>query len=96
MAATIMLRILGATFITSTSRGRYVTGTVASDGTVSMDVSRTSKWAEACKRASAHSSGYVHDTHTGITLTNGRWWDVCNCPTSRPCDGIPGKACPNK
>ena len=70
MAAIIMLHIFTHTVTTSNARGRYLTGVVFSDGAVSIDDSRTSKWDTAVKRACDHgANGFVHDTHTDTTYT---------------------------
>lgn len=70
MAALIMLRIYGTTLTTTNARGRFLTGAVLSDGSITTDVSRTSNDKLACQRADVHGdTGFVHDTHTGRTVS---------------------------
>ena len=77
MAALIMLRIYGHTLTTSNARGRYITGAVFTDGAIHMDDARTSNDGKAVKLAGEHGdNGFIHDTHTGRSITVGELKDL--------------------
>lgn len=68
MAAVIMLHIFTHTITTANARGRYLTGTLFSDGAINIDDARTSSWEKAVTAARTHGvNGFVHDTHTDTT-----------------------------
>lgn len=77
MAATILLNIYGHRIPCSNARGRFMTGTIFSDGSLHLDDSRTSSPAKAVKAAGEHGdNGFLHDTHTGRSITVAELRDI--------------------